>query len=237
MNSATRLNRRFFARLFEDRSGLALMEFAFTLPFMLALSLTGAELTNYTITRMRVSQLALHIADNAARIGSGSQMQLKKISEADINDLLTGAGLQAGSLDLYERGRVVISDLEPIANPNPTNKFHIEWQRCRGTKTTYNSMYKTQFQTDELLDGIGEDKDDKQRLATAIEGGATMFVEVFYEYRPLIKTSILPSSMVETAAMMVRDNRDLSDDSAKGASATHPHGIYQVSGVTPSTCY
>ena len=103
----------FAARLRDDKSGLALLEFAFSLPIFLAMALTGAELTNYVTTRMRVSQIALQLADNAARIGSGAPIASKTITEADVNDLLTGAGLQAGELNLYANGRVIISSLEP----------------------------------------------------------------------------------------------------------------------------
>ncbi|TPG04434.1 TadE/TadG family type IV pilus assembly protein, partial [Sphingomonas oligophenolica] len=129
------------ARLARDTGGLALLEFAFTLPILLMMSLTGAELTNYITTRMRVSQMALQLADNAARMGKGTQITAKSISELDINDLLTGAQLQSGELDLKGRGRVIISDLEPVANPNTTNKYKIVWQRCYGSKTAHASTY------------------------------------------------------------------------------------------------
>ncbi len=45
-----------------DSSGLAMIEFAASLPFILLISLTGAELTNYATTKMRVSQVALQLA-------------------------------------------------------------------------------------------------------------------------------------------------------------------------------
>ncbi|WP_079246954.1 TadE/TadG family type IV pilus assembly protein [Sphingomonas turrisvirgatae] len=224
------MNRRIFnlsRRLWKDRSGVALLEFGMTLPILLLLSLTGAELTNYVITRMRVSQIALHLADNAARIGSGSQLQAKQITEADINDLLTGAGLQAGELDLYRNGRVIISSIEPSI-VNPANS-RIRWQRCRGSKTTRASTYPTAAQraagaTNDNLPGMGPDG----RQVTAPPYGVTMFVEVYYEYQPLVKTSLSPTrDMTEIASMMVRDRRD----TVGGA-----NGVYQVSGVTPSTC-
>ncbi len=219
-------------QLRHDTSGLALLEFAFILPIFLALSLTGAELTNYVITRMRVSQMALHLADNAARIGSGSQLQAKTISEADINDLLIGTGLQSGELDIYGQGRVIISSLEPVANPNPTNRYRIRWQRCKGTKTTHASSYGT-VATGTNIPGIGP----AGRQVTAPDNGVTMFVEVYYEYTPLVRTSLSPSTtMVEIASMMVRDRRDTSDDSNLGAASTHPNGVYRVAGVTPSSC-
>ena len=218
-------------RLRRDIRGLALLEFAFIFPILLVMSLTGAELTNYIIVRMRVSQLALQLADNAARIGTGSQLQAKTISETDINDLLTGAGLQAGELDLYNRGRVVISSLEPMTSPNITGLYKIAWQRCRGTKT-YNSPY------DNTLLNISGGMGPTGQKVTAPDYGVTMFVDVYYEYQPLISLSrIFPGAtgkINEFASMMVRDRRDTSDDTL--TTNQHPNGVYKVSGVTASTC-
>jgi hypothetical protein len=200
-----------------DTSGLALLEFAFMLPVLLTMSLTGAEITNYVVTKMRVSQIALHLADNSSRIGEGSLLQAKTISENDINDLLIGAQFQSGELDLFAHGRVILSSVEPVANPNTTNKFKIAWQRCKGSRT-HASGYGNAGDTN--LDGVGP----TNRKAIAPEGGSTMFVEVYYEYTPLVKTSLSPSSqMTEVASMMVRDRRDLST-------------IYNAENVAKATC-
>ena len=207
-------------RLVSDTSGVALLEFALSLPILLALSLTGAELTNYIISRMRISQIALHLADNAARIGSGSQLQAKTISEADINDLLTGAGMQSGELALFTHGRVIISSLEP--DPANSGKNRIRWQRCRGAKTAQVSAYGPANTTN--LNGIGK----TGRLATAPTDGATMYVEVYYEYQPLLKASFAPNTNFrEEASMMVRDRRD---------TVGGTNGVYAVNGVTASSC-
>ncbi|TKD50698.1 TadE/TadG family type IV pilus assembly protein [Sphingomonas baiyangensis] len=215
MRVATRLR-----RLARDASGLALTEFAFSLPVLMLMGLTGAEITNYIITRMRVSQIALHLADNAARIGSGSTLQAKEISEVDINDLLTGAGYQSGELKLYERGRVIISSLEQ--DPANSGRYRIRWQRCRGNRP-YNSPHDN---TKTNLAGMGP----AGRQVIAPVDGATMFVEVYYEYKPLVKNALAPSTtMVEIASMMVRDRRALNAGT---------NGVVQVSGETPasSTC-
>lgn len=226
MNRILSFARRFAA----DTRGVQLLELAFALPIFLTLSLTGAELTNYVIVRERVSQLALQLADNAARIGSGSQLQAKKIDEADINDLLVGAGLQAGQLNLYSRGRVMISSLEPMTSPNITGLYRIAWQRCRGSKV-YDSPY------DNALLNINGGMGPAGRKVIAPDYGVTMFVEVAYDYQPLIKTSLAPSTEIkEFASMMVRDRRDTSDDSLLGPLSTHPKGVYKVAGVTSSTC-
>lgn len=220
MNAAAATLRRLGA----NTSGLAMMEFAFILPVFLVMSLTGAELTNYIITKMRVSQLALHIADDAARIGTGSQLQQKSISELDINDLFTGADLQSGELNLLANGRVILTDIEPMPLPNTAKKFKIGWQRCYGQKTSHRSAY-TQAGVTTNLDGVGP----PGRTVDALDGNATMFVEVYYEYKPLVSAELLRGSTTffEFASMAVRDRRDLTGGN---------HGIYNVEGVVPSTC-
>lgn len=201
-----------------DQGGAALLEFAFGLPILLTMSLTGAELTNFIITKLRISQIALHLADNAARIGTGSQLQAKTISETDINDLLTGAQLQSGELDLFANGRIILSSLEPVANPNTSQRYKISWQRCKGSRISRTSSYGVAGDTN--LTGMGP----AGRQTVAPEGGAAMFVEVHYEYTPLIQTRLSPASVItETASMMVRDRRDLSQ-------------IYNAENATRSTC-
>ncbi|MEA3016899.1 MAG: hypothetical protein QOI38_1621, partial [Sphingomonadales bacterium] len=170
----------------------------------LLIALTGAELTNYATVKMRVSQVALHVADHAARMGNGSLLAAKTISETQINDVLTGAGLQAGNLDLYPNGRVILTNLEPMANPNTNSQYRITWQRCRGSSTRPSS-YGVTGNTN--MTGIGP----AGRQVTAADGGATMFVEVHYRYQPILSASLAPSlDISEIASMMVRDRRDLS---------------------------
>ncbi|WP_010413439.1 TadE/TadG family type IV pilus assembly protein [Citromicrobium sp. JLT1363] len=203
-----------------DRTGLALVEFALSLPLVLTLALTGAELTNYITVRMRISQLALHLADNAARVGVGGPREAKKVYESDIYDLMDGAQLQAGELDLYERGYVIVSSLEPMAGANPNNKARIRWQRCQGD-IPYDSPYDDQT---ENLDGMGP----TGRQAQVQPDGVTMFVQVYYQYEPLVSASLVPGiEITETASMMVRERRDTS-----GAN----NGLFPVSGVTPAEC-
>lgn len=221
IRSALRLG-AFARRLGRDTSGLALLEFAFSMPILLTLSLSGAELANYVVTRMRISQVALHIADNAARIGAGSQLEAKKINDAQINDLLTGAGLQAGELGLFDNGRVIISSVEP--DPNHSGKSRIRWQRCKGSQASLQSQYTAGADN---LAGVGP----TGRTVSAPANGVTMYVEVRYLYQPIVSGAIAPSTEIkEVASMMVRDRRDTSDGTG------HPDGVYEVNGVPPASC-
>src|ERR1700754_2288600 len=120
-------------RLVGDTSAVAMIELAFALPLILLLGMTGAEYVNYTTTKMRVSQLALQVADNAARMGKGTVAGPKTISEQDINDIFIGSRLQSGSLSIQTNGRIILSDLE--LDPNHAGKYKIMWQRCYGAQT------------------------------------------------------------------------------------------------------
>ena len=203
-------------RLNRDRTGAALIEFAFVFPILLTLSLTGAELTNYISVKMRVSQLALMLADNAARMGTGSPLAAKIITEADINDLFAGANLQSGGLDLRTNGRIILSDVEQ--DPLNAGKFRIRWQRCYGLKTGHDSSYGVAPTGN--LTGMGP----VGRQVGAQDGNATMFVEVYYVYKPLLSSRLTPGNeMVEIASMAVRERRDLS-------------AISNLTGVALSSC-
>ncbi|MCW2394655.1 MULTISPECIES: TadE/TadG family type IV pilus assembly protein [unclassified Sphingobium] len=213
----------FLARLIRAHRGVAAVEFALTAPLILGLFLAGAELTNFAITRMRVSQIALHVADNASRIGTNQLNAPPLISESQINDLLIGANMQSGSLDLATNGRIIISSLEPVANPNPEpKKFRIHWQRCFGAKN-WTSTHGVQGDTD--LPAMGE----TGKQVTAPDGGSVIFVEVAYDYTPLISASIVPTTViVDTAAMTVRDDRDYDGNGGTG--------VANNENVAASTC-
>lgn len=207
--------RRLLRALRRDRRGVAIIEFAYSLPFLVALGMGGSELANFVTTKMRVSQLSLHAADNGSRIGTGTVLSIKQITEAQILDLLTGAGLQARELDLYKNGRVIVSSLQ--ADPNHSGKYMIKWQRCRGLK---NKTTEYHAQGTDNLTGITA----KGQLITPPANGAVIFVEIYYSYKPLISAKFAPfTEMKDIAAMTVRDNRDLTQ-------------IYNPEGVTAASC-
>jgi len=212
-------------RLHRDNRGLAAVEFALSAPVVLGMFLAGAELTNFAITKLRVSQLALHIADNGSRIGTNSLLTSPQISEAQINALLIGANLQGGGLDLAGRGRVIISSVEPDVTPtNPAPyKYKIHWQRCYGAKS-WSSSYGTPTSA-AVTGGIGP----VGQKVTVQDGGGVIFVEVAYDYKPLISARLIPSTLIkDIAAMTVRDQRDYAGNGGTG--------VYNNEGVTASSC-
>jgi len=207
----------------DSKSGMALVEFALVSPFMLSFVAGGTELANYTVKSTQVGQLALHVADNGARIGEGAPLALKQINEGQIEDLLVGADINASGLNIYgthtengatvPNGRIVISSLEGMANPNTTDRYKIAWQRCRGG-TGSSTWFPRRFgvfgaASGTNMTGMGP----AGRQVKAPDGTPVIFVEVYYRYQPLFFSGLAifqPDTMVQTASMMVRDSRDLS---------------------------
>lgn len=221
----------------KDRSGLALVEFAISLPFFLGLAVAGVETANYAATTMQVNQIVVHVADNAARMGTNSLLSAKRVSEIDINDVFTGArhegrGLlvdgfhpyrDPGTNQVVQRGnaRIFMSSVEPVSNPNNSSKYKLAWQRCSGPGTHYQPLYG-KVGTHSNVDGVGP----AGRQITAPDYGAVMFAEMHYHYTPMLElgfSNLVERDLVATAAMIVRDSRDFTQ-------------IYNNENVTASTC-
>ncbi len=194
-------------RLVRNSSGVAMTEFALGAPFLLMAGLWGTEEANYALVNMKIGQLAVHVADNASRVGDTSTLQNRRVYESDINDVIFGAQIQGGApISLYDNGRVIISSLEldsSAGSPHPGEQY-IHWQRCRGAKNVASSFGE---EGDVLASGMGP----VGKEVTAEEGDAVIFVEINYTYQPLISASFLGSLDIHSiASFTVRDDRDLS---------------------------
>lgn len=198
-------------RLRKDTRAVAATEFALVSPLLLTAGLWGLESAYLAITHMKVSQVAMQVADNASRIGDTSMLQDRRIYESDINDLLYGSNLQAGpDLDIYEHGRIIISSLQVEPGSDPDQQY-IEWQRCKGKKS-HTSSYGIEGEGKGDPSFVGMGPSGKEIFAVS-ENEAVMFVEVAYDYQPLVSSVFVDSKAMTIsvyAAFNVRDDRDLS---------------------------
>lgn len=194
-------------RLCRDRRGLAMLEFGLALPIVLPIGLYGIEISNYALAQMKLSQVALTLADNASRAGADTSMNTQELREFDIDDVLQGVRLQGANLDIATRGRITISSLEV----NSKGGQWIHWQRCLGSKsgTGWNSTYGNEGDgiDSTTFPGMGE----PGAKVTAPAGSAVIFVEINYDYQPLFSQYLVGSTKLKSiASFIVRDNRDLS---------------------------
>ena len=180
--------RRLLANLRRDTRGLALIEFAFAAPIFLTLVLTGLELSNLALAHLRVSQMAMTVADNAGRVSSG-------IDEANVYEVFAGAEVIAKGLDFAPNGRMVLSSLEDNGEKGNKAGQVITWQRCWGGDTTVNPAYGKEgdgASDASLKNGLGAGSSK----ITALDGTAVMFVEVTYQYQPLVSTGFFTAPTI-----------------------------------------
>ena len=183
-------------RLRKDQRGIQLVEFAISLPVLLTLGLGGIEVANFSIANIRCSQIAMSVADNAGRVRDS-------IDEADVTEAMIGAKQMGEGIKFAENGRIILSSLEP--NAAKTGQY-IRWQRCSGKKVIA-SLYGAEGKgkNDASLQGMGP-------AATAIaasSGTAVMFVEVVYDYQPIVSNRLLGArTMRYESAFNVRQRTD-----------------------------
>jgi hypothetical protein len=183
-------------RLHRDERGIQLVEFAMAIPVLLTLGLGGIEVANYSIASIRCSQIAMSVADNAGRVRDS-------IDEADIHETMIGAKQMGEGVKFVENARIILSSLEP--NAAKTGQY-IRWQRCVGKKVVQ-SLYGVEGkgENDASLQGMGP-------AATAIKasaGTAVMFVEVVYDYQPIVSNRLLGTrTMRYESAFNVRQRTD-----------------------------
>lgn len=198
-------------RLARDRRAVALIEFALITPVMLLLGLGGLELANYVSANIRLSQIAMTVADNAGRVRTS-------IDEADINELMVGAKKIGEPIGFAANGRIILSDLEqrtnvtggagPTTTVNPKGyRQWIRWQRCAGalaatssyglplnsTGTVVTDISSTvnddhgAVETKALILGMGS----STNLIAASTDTAVMVAEVVYVYQPIVPINYL----------------------------------------------
>lgn len=196
-----------------------MLEFAFTLPLVLAVGGWGVELSNLALCNLRVSQYALNLADHASRVGQDVSGGVSNLRESDINDVLQGAKLEGTSVALTTRGRITVSSLENVKQSYDSARVQrIHWQRCLGVMsgTGYDSSYgvvATSAGSDATqanagltvgTDGMG----DTGAKVNAPNDSGVMFIEVNYQYKPLFGSLYVSPRIIHyIATFIVRDNR------------------------------
>jgi hypothetical protein len=190
-----------------DPRGAIIVEMAFVFPVLLFMGLAGFELVNLTMTYTRVSQVALAAADNASRIAVANGLSLPKVREVDVNEVFTGVNLQSRDLNLAQHGRLILSSLETNGQSGSKAGQRIQWQRCFGNLSAASSYgVEGRGRTDSSLQSMGP----ASNSIKAVGDAAVMFVEVQYEYQPVIYGALIGNRRLHaTAAFNIREGRDL----------------------------
>ncbi|WP_336961180.1 TadE family protein [Sphingobium aquiterrae] len=182
-----------------DQSGMAMVEFALSLPFLVALTMGGAEAANLAFAHQKLGDMATLAADSVSRVRVG-------IGEGDVTDALTGVKLMGDAIKFRNNGRIIISSLQPIVDGsgNVTDE-KIRWQRCSGALNA-TSSYGVQSASLGTT-GMGP----TGRKIAAAPDTEMIFVEIRYTYQPLISNSFLGTQNLSAIASMVVRERSSND--------------------------
>jgi hypothetical protein len=203
------------SRLPVARSGVALVEFALALPFLVVMLLGGLEIVHLALTHQQLSRIATSTADLAARYRSS-------IDETDILTLFLGSQLSASLDDFDTNGRIVLSSI--TRNPDDTGHW-IRWQRCEGS-----------LDVDSAIGVEGAGKWDTSIDATKVGMAITapnnvMVAEVTYHYTPWFFP--VTSSMLKSISS-VFTQRDIKYRSAFIARELSLNDITNTTGMSDS---
>lgn len=197
-------------QLSKNQSGVALIEFACSLPFLILLTFGGTELANIAITHARISAVTSMVADGVARVRD-------RIDENDINDIVIGAKYATESLNLTSRGRIIISTIEDnSATGSPATDQVITWQRCKGLKSVA-AAQTVGAEGQILTTAIGSSGGQ----ISATPGNPVIVVQIFYDYKPIMSDMFFgPITIRYSSAFSVRDRTIQTLQNAQGLTGT-----------------
>jgi hypothetical protein len=187
--------------LARDARGIAMVEFAYTLPIFIGFGLVGLEFTNVVLARQKTERIAATLADLVA----ANQVPP---NERQIGDMFEAVPEIARPFGFADDGNVVITaviGLEDQAEGGLRNK--VAWQRCLRSGSHQSAIGRQWNGSIDIIDGPSVD------LPGGLELGQNQMVivaEVFFPYSPVMGQSlvdgILPDNNVftETATFRTR---------------------------------
>jgi Flp pilus assembly protein TadG len=176
-------------QLRDDIAGLALIEFAYTLPVMLGFGLIGIEYTNVILAHQKTERIASTLSDQIA----GNQVPP---NERQIGDMFDAVQLIANPFEFGANGGVVVTAVVGIYDDDDDRmRNKIAWQRCSNSDA-FESDFGTQWTgSNDVADGPNITLPRDIQLA---QNQMVIITEVFFPYEEIINedfvVGMLPAS-------------------------------------------
>jgi Flp pilus assembly protein TadG len=185
--------------LARDVRGMALVEFAYTLPLFIGFGLVGLEFTNVVLAHQKTERIAATLADLVA----ANQVPP---NERQIGDMFEAVPEIARPFGFGAEGNVVITAVIGLEDPSEGGvRNKVAWQRCL-RRGSYQSRIGRQWSgSTDILDGPSVNLPG----ALALDQNQMVIVaEVFFPYRPVMGAAlvegILPDNNVFTEVSTFR---------------------------------
>jgi hypothetical protein len=166
-----------FRRFLRHDAGTLAVELAMSVPVVFALMVAGVEVTRYVLLNQKVERTSATMADLVA--------QSEVLSEAALLNLVGAARHVMTPYPVDSDGRIVVSSLT-----NPTgSQPRVVWQRGYGGGSG-GSHFGVQGGVAQLPQDFVVRSDEN-----------VIAVEVFYDYQPMLATSVLNAGQVYSFAL------------------------------------
>ncbi|MEQ9255906.1 MAG: pilus assembly protein, partial [Alphaproteobacteria bacterium] len=168
--------RSLLRRMWSDRSGALLVEFAIAIPILLSVTLIGTDTARMILLQQKLDRAAVTLADLAA--------QAESLDMTDIGNLLTAVGRIADPYPLGPQSAIVLTS---VRKPAGTSAI-IDWQQVSGGLSAASEI------------GVGDGATATLPAGFSLLDGQTVIVaEVFYELEPLFLTEFGTQSIYRRA--------------------------------------
>jgi len=172
-------------RFKRDQEGIALVEFALSIPLLLALLMGAIEVTRYILIEQKVEKVAVTISDVVAQGTTISNSQLGIIIDAASQVMLP--------YSFGSNGYVIITSVTQTGAPGVNNPPMVNWQYNGGgtLKPVPSSTIGTPNNAANLP--VGFTMADKDNI---------IITEAFYNYTPLLANNgILNNNLIYKSAI------------------------------------
>lgn len=160
--------------LIDDRRGGVMVEFAIIIPILVFVLLAGVDVVRFAMLQQKLSRAATSMADLVAQYPSMSQTQLDQLF-LSVEHVITPFPLGAS-------GRVVVSSISKADSAAPVV---VDWQRFGAGTAAAISEFGVQGGNAVLPAGF------------IVDAGQSLIVaEIFYDFVPLLDTSVVPPRRV-----------------------------------------
>lgn len=151
-----------FCRLLRANQGIAAIEFALSMPFLVILLFGSVEATRYILITQKLEKVSSTLSDIVA--------QSSTITTAQLNQLITAGGQVMLPYNFQSSGYAVITSVSKTGTASPV----VNWQYQGGGNYTQTSLIGTSGGDATLPSGFA--MVDKENVIIA---------EVFYDYQPI----------------------------------------------------
>lgn len=148
--------------------GVACVEFATALPFLIALFMGSVEITRYILVTQKVEKSSVTISDVVA--------QSETIGVTQLNQLVTAVGQVMQPYTFNTNGYVIITSVTKTG----TNAPRVNWQYTGGGTWVRPSQIGSVGLTASLPNGL-----------TLNDRDTVIIAEVFYNFQPILVSEIL----------------------------------------------